>query len=145
MFSLVFVSVKLSGEYGNHLPLFPGGETLGWWLFPGIIKLCHRVTCWLRSICLGPSRIPLLPLGGEWAQKLLDRFPVLPGRGADSDDRVLGLLSRSLHTWSVAFLTPTGKTRQPHSIPAAHGAWFKRSPNRLCVSLLHNLHLNLNS
>ena len=103
------------------------------------------MTFWLLDPSAWGPQTPLLPLGGEWAHKLLDRFLVLPGRGADGDDRVLGLLSGSLHPWSVAFLTPTGKTRQPHSIPVVHGLDSNEVPTGLCVSLLHNLHLNLNS
>lgn len=100
MFSLVFVSVKLSGEHGNHLPpsAFPGGETLLADGFSPGSQNSHRVTFWLLDPSAWGPQTPLLPLGGEWAHKLLDRFLVLPGRGADGDDRVLGLLSRSLLT-----------------------------------------------
>lgn len=47
IFSLVFVSVKLSGEHGNHLSAFPGGEALLADGFSPESYNSHRVTFWL--------------------------------------------------------------------------------------------------
>jgi len=68
MFSLVFVSVKLSGEPGNHLFAF-GGETLladGFPPPPPESQNSHRVTFWLPDPSAWDPRTPLLPSRGKW-------------------------------------------------------------------------------
>lgn len=146
MFSLVFVSVKLSGEFGNHLP--PSlGEKPSWLMaFPGIIKQPPGDFLVSRSICLGP------PNSSPPQQRRESGISSWPPPWFFPDVALMGttrLLVPPLQELSDLLCglpyTHWEKQTASCSIPVAHGLDANKAPTGLCVSILHHLHLNLNS
>lgn len=90
-----------------------GRNPLGWWLSPPESRNSHRVTFWLPDPSAWDPRTPLLPSRGEWVT-------LAPGPIPGSTRRWSWRGWPSLRSppqepsqpWFVAFLTPTGKTRQ---------------------------------
>lgn len=114
MFSLVFVSVKLNGEHGNHLS--PSlGEKPSWLM---VFPRNHKITTgWLSGFQIhlpgtpnsSPPKQRRVRGISSWTHSL---FYLAVER--DGDDQALGPSPGAFsHTWFVAFLTPIGETKQP--------------------------------
>lgn len=136
MFSLVFVSVKLSGEHGTHLS--PSlGENPSWLMaFPRNHKVA---TGWFSGFQIhlpGTPRTPLLPRRGEWVASAPGPIPGSTWTwnwwGWPSSWSPLQELS---HTWFVAFLTPIGKTKQPFTLSQSFIGLIQTKPPQAFVFL----------
>ena len=139
MFGLVFVSVKLNGEDGSHLPPSLGDAPSWLMAFPGD----HKTATGGQGRSGFQIHLPGVP-------KRLSSPTKRRGSGISSwtcswfyldgeltgDDRVLGSpLQERLHTWSVAFLTPIGKTKQPRSLSPSLIGLTQTKPQQAFVFL----------
>lgn len=148
IFSLVFVSVKLSGEHGNHLSPSLGEKPCWLMAFPQNHTIA---TGWLSGFQIHLPGTP--PDSSPHIQRRVSGISSWTHSWFSLDVELTGMtkllvvsLQELSHTWFVAFLTPIGKTKQPFtSIPVVHWLDSNKTPTGLCVSILHNLHLNLNS
>lgn len=108
--SLVFVSIKLNGEHGNHLS--PSlGEKPSWLMaLPHHYHIASRDSVAFRSICLRPQT-PLLPSRGEWVAAAPGPMPASAWTWGWGRWPSLGLLSRSLRGGGSWPSSPAGKTK----------------------------------
>lgn len=99
IFSLVFVSVKLSGEHGNHLSPSLGEKPCWLMAFPQNHTIATGWLCGFQIHLPGTPRTPLLTYRGEWVALAPGPIPGSPWtwswRGWPS---FWSSLSRSFHT-----------------------------------------------
>lgn len=146
MFSLVFVSVKLNGAHGNHLP--PSlGEKPSWLMaFPPESRNSHRVTFWLPDPSAWDPRTPLLPSRGEWVALAPGPIPGSTWTWSLTGTTKPLVPSPGAFSALVCGLPHTHWENQAASCsnPVAHWLDSNEALTGLCVSILHNLHPNLN-
>lgn len=99
------------------------------------------MTLWLPDPSARDPQAPLLQAEESEGHQLPDPVPVPPG-----DDPARGPLSGAV-AHPVRGLPHTRWENQTasRSVPGAPGLDSNEAPTGLCVSILHTLHLNLNS